>query len=237
MPQRLPSRLLQAYEASRDTALKAAADVARGVRGSGAALTARQSPREVRSLKQREAASLRRWAEKSGRLLDPAAIDRAWRAQGCIGGQENDVCLVDRRVLKRNNLSFHLSYADFFDRIVLHNLLFPGAPLRFEGLVEHGGELLPVISQPPVRARRGATRGEVKTLMTRLGFARIKQDDYRHPEGILVEDLHDENVFLDEDGQINVIDPVIFLEPARPRGKRSSSGSQHPSRQSLSMND
>lgn len=168
-------------------------------------------------------------------MLDAASFERQWRRQGRIGGQENDVYLSANRVFKRNNLSFHLSYVDFFDRLVLHNQLFPGAPLRFEGFVGRRDGLWPVMSQPAVRARRGATRTEVEAFMQRLGFKRIRHDDYRHPEGILVEDLHDENVFIDEDGEMAVIDPVIYLLGFRPAGKTSStpSGSEHPSRRAL----
>lgn len=172
-------------------------------------------------MKLREAATLRRWALQAGRILPAVDFERSWRSQGCIGGQENDEFLRDNRVWKRNNLSFHLCFADFFDRLALHNSLFPGAPLRFEGVTEHEGELRPVMSQPAVRARRGATRAEVEALMRGLGFTRVQNDDYRHPEGILVEDLHDENVFLDEGGEVVVIDPVIYLSETRPVGKRS----------------
>lgn len=235
MPQRLPSRLQQAYEASGDAALKAAADVAPGVHGPGAAFTARQSPQAVRGLKQQEAKALRSWAIQEQRLLNAAEFERQWRKQGRIGGQENDVYLSGNRVFKRNNLCFHLSYADFFDRLALHFLLFPGASLRFEGFVARQVGLWPVMSQPAVRARRGATRVEVGVFMQRLGFLRVRGDDYRHPEGILVEDLHDENVFIDENNQVVVIDPVIYLVGTKPAGKMSSSPSRshHPSRRSL----
>lgn len=170
---------------------------------------------------------------QADRILAAVDFERSWKSQGCIGGQENDVFLRDNRVWKRNNLSFHLCFADFFDRLALHNSLFPGAPLRFEGVTEHEGELRPVMSQPAVRASRGATRLEVEVFMRRLGFKRVRHDDYRHPEGILVEDLHDENVFLDENREVVVIDPVIYLAETRPSEKKSSAGSRHPSRQSL----
>lgn len=52
--------------------------------------------------------------------------------------------------------------------------------------------------------------------MRRLGFTRTRNDGYRHPEGILVEDLHDENGFIDEGINLIVIDPVIYLAPAWP---------------------
>lgn len=235
MPQRLPPRLRQAYEVVGAATIQAAADVARGVHGPGAALTAKQSPQAVRSLKLREAKALRSWAKQERLILSAAGFERQWRRQGRIGGQENDVYLSANRVFKRNNLSFHLSYADFFDRLALHNLLFPGAPLCFEGFIERRSGLWPVMSQPAVRARRGATREDVETFMERLDFKRIRSDDYRHPEGILVEDLHDENVFIDEEGEVVVIDPVIYLTGTRPTGKARSSpsGSRHPSRRSL----
>ena len=155
MPQRLPPRLLQAYEAIRGAALQAAAAVARGIHTTGEPPSAQQSPAAVRKLKQREAAALRDWTSRNRRWIDHAEFERKWIAQGMIGGQENDVFLEGKRVYKRNNLCFHLSYADFFDRLALHNFLFPGAPLRFEGFVEHRVELWPVMSQPAVRAQRG----------------------------------------------------------------------------------
>ena len=68
-----------------------------------------------------------------------------------------------------------------------------------------------------------------------LDFVRVRHDDYRHPEGILVEDLHDENVFIDSDGEVIVIDPVIYvIEDSGSRARRRSrSRSHHPSRRSL----
>jgi hypothetical protein len=178
---------------------------------------------------------LREWARSEKRLLDAARFEAKWLAQGRVGGQENDVYLERNRVFKRNNLCFHLCHADFLDRLALHSLLFPGATPRFEGFVEHAGELRPVFSQPAVRAQRGARRDEVETFMGRLDFTRVRHDDYRHPEGLLVEDLHDENVFLDEQGEVIVIDPVIYLVGTRPAGKTSSSPASpsHPSRRKL----
>jgi hypothetical protein len=170
MPQLLPQRLLQAYEEAGNRAIQAAADVARGVHAAGETLTARQSPRTVRALKLRESVALRAWAGARGLFIDALGFDSKWTAQGRIGGQENDVYLEKGRVLKCNNLSYHLSYADFFDRLALHNVLFPGAPLRLEGFLLRAKELYPVMSQPAVRAKRGARRDEVEIFMGRLGF-------------------------------------------------------------------
>ena len=71
--------------------------------------------------------------------------------------------------------------------------------------------------------------------MWRLGFKRIRYDDYIHPEEIRVEDLHDENVFIDEEHNLVVIDLVIYLEGTKPANKVRSSpmSSGHPARRSL----
>jgi Ser/Thr protein kinase RdoA (MazF antagonist) len=42
---------------------------------------------------------------------------------------------------------------------------------------------------------------------------RTKNDDYYNNDlGIILEDLHDENVFMDENEHLLFIDPVIYLE-------------------------
>jgi len=69
--------------------------------------------------------------------------------------------------------------------------------------------------------------------MRRLGYTRTRNDDYRNAEGILVEDLHDENVFIDEADNLLVIDPVIYQGQNRPERKLSSPKSTHPPRRSL----
>ena len=184
MPQRIPPRLQQAYEEAGDRTLQAAADVARRVRGAGEALTASEPPDVVRSLKLREAEALHAWARLNKLMLNAADFESKWVKQDRVGGQENDVYLEDDRVFKRNNLRYHLSYADFFDRLALHNLLFRGAPPRVEGFLMCSGELQAVFSQRAIQAKRGAERPEVEAFMRRLGFTRTRDDDYGHPEGI-----------------------------------------------------
>ncbi len=53
---------------------------------------------------------------------------------------------------------------------------------------------------------------EVETEMRKLGFSRRRNDDYFSPTlQLLVEDLHDENVLVDADGDLFIFDPVIYL--------------------------
>jgi hypothetical protein len=51
--------------------------------------------------------------------------------------------------------------------------------------------------------------------MLKRGFERVKNDDYYSPDlGIIVEDLHDENVLVRETGALLYFDPVVYLETA-----------------------
>lgn len=72
--------------------------------------------------------------------------------------------------------------------------------------------LQPVITQKALLAVRGADRTEVEVEMVRLDFYRHKGDDYYNASlGILVEDLHDENVLVSPLGSLLIFDPVIYL--------------------------
>lgn len=53
---------------------------------------------------------------------------------------------------------------------------------------------------------------EMEYEMKLRGFTRYVADNYHNPAvGILVEDLHDENVLVDADGDLLIFDPVIYL--------------------------
>jgi hypothetical protein len=164
------------------------------------------------ALRIQEAAALKVWAVESGYLLDGAEFERRWREQGEMGGSENCIYYDEAtgRVWKRNRIDvFHLSWRQFFDRLLLHSLHFPEAPLRFEGVVEHEGQLDGVLSQPDIVASRGAWRNETEAMMAKRGFIRRSGDDYGD-ERLHVEDLHSGNVLVAEDGGLLVIDPVIY---------------------------
>ncbi|MCF7688032.1 MAG: hypothetical protein K9M98_06935 [Cephaloticoccus sp.] len=164
------------------------------------------------ALRAQEATALKAWAVQTNHFHDGDTFDRRWREQGEMGGSENDIYYEEASglVWKRNRIEvFCLSWRQFFDRILLHDFLFPEAPLRFEGVLEHEGALHGVCSQPDIVAKRGAWRDETETMMQARGYRRRSNDDY---EGLLllVEDLHEGNVLVDENGRLIVIDPAIF---------------------------
>jgi Serine/Threonine/Tyrosine Kinase found in polyvalent proteins len=69
-----------------------------------------------------------------------------------------------------------------------------------------------VVTQPFVRATEKTDLSGVKKFMHANGFINTKNNDYRNPDlGIILEDLHDENV-LTENGVLQFIDTVFYIE-------------------------
>ena len=73
-------------------------------------------------------------------------------------------------------------------------------------------ELQPVVYQAIIETVRGVSQSEVESEMHKRGFHRRKADNYYSLTlGILVEDLHDENVLISPKGSLLIFDPVIYL--------------------------
>lgn len=173
----------------------------------------RESVEINRRLREVEAAVLRQFAERNQLLLDGIEFENRWRDQGAMGGSENDITYDESTglVWKRNRVDvMHVCWRQFFDRMLLHNIYFPEAPLRLEGFVDSDSGLCPVFTQPDVHAVRGALRAEVSAVMEKRGYKRTRNDDYQS-RLLLVEDLHEGNVLVDSEGRMHIIDPVIFV--------------------------
>ena len=168
-----------------------------------------------------ENAALKKWAQAQRLLLDNADFQIPWERTGCFGESEHDVYHAPERGLweKRNHLTHHGTWLEYFHRLLLHNWLFPDTSLFFKGFVEHEGQLLPLTTQHDIQALRGATMNEIDRFMEKMGFFPIRhtapsrQYDYLHPSlGIEVNDLHDENVLFQPNGDLSVIDPIPMME-------------------------
>lgn len=214
-----PQRLPQAAEQSiSQPTLRAALDVVRSVHQTSEAhqLKKPQTPDDhweiAQYLRPLEAERLAQWAQQVECMLNADHFTRRWREQGSIEGGEHQLYAANGYVFKRNNLLYHNAWLEYFHRLVLHNWLFKETELTFEGLMFVDGHLQPVVSQKIIQAIRGAEREEVEQEMLKRGFFRRKADNYYSPElGLLVEDLHDENVLVSQSGGLFIFDPVIYL--------------------------
>lgn len=118
-----------------------------------------------------------------------------------------------KSVFKVNQGAFHGTWLDYFNRLVFHNFLFPATKYITTGFTSDNGSFAVITQQAFFVLDKGASRNSVKNYLLKHGFSNIRNDDYyNHEAGIILEDLHDENVFLDENNNLLFIDPVIYFE-------------------------
>jgi hypothetical protein len=87
------------------------------------------------------------------------------------------------------------------------NVLF-GDDVRFEGIVDRGGDPGIVISQPVVIGRR-ATLEEIADDLTVRDFSfelGSTSSNHKELEGLALEDIAEKNVYVDHEGRLNYID-------------------------------
>ena len=117
-------------------------------------------------------------------------------------------------VLKLNDSIFYEFWQDYFNSLLIHNYFFPRLSYELMGFHKSSGKLYAVVKQPYVRSTESTNLENVKEFLSANGFINKKNNDYFNPVlGIILEDLHDENV-LTEEGSLQFINTVFFLVPS-----------------------
>lgn len=127
-------------------------------------------------------------------------------------GAEQKVYLNDSEyVLKLNDGIFYSSWEDYFYNLLLHNFYFPDTAYELLGFIIDNESLYAIVKQHFVKATEKTNLQMVKDFLTANGFVNTKNNDYKNDElGIILEDLHDENV-LTKNGLLYFIDTVFFM--------------------------
>jgi hypothetical protein len=96
--------------------------------------------------------------------------------------------------------------------LLLHNYFFPKLAYDLIGFYQKD-RLYAVVKQRFVVANQITNLSNVKELLASNGFINRKANDYYNPDlGIILEDLHDENV-LTNSGYLYFIDTVFYVTP------------------------
>lgn len=136
-------------------------------------------------------------------------------------GAEQKVYLIHgKRVLKLNNCGYYESWQDYLNSLLLHNYFFMDTAYDLVGFLEYKGKIYSVITQDYIKATAPTDLGQVQKFMNDNGFMKKNgnRNDYYNPElGIILEDLHDENV-LTKDGVLYFIDTVFYLDKKMQKG-------------------
>ncbi len=127
-------------------------------------------------------------------------------------GAEQKVYLKDtEHVLKLNDSIYYNSWKDYLYNLLLHNYFFPDTAYELVGFTKDNEILYAVVQQSYVSITSNTDLAKVKTFLTINGFVNNRNNDYYNPElGIILEDLHDENV-LTRNEVLYFIDTVFYL--------------------------
>lgn len=130
-------------------------------------------------------------------------------------GAEQKVYLKDgSTVFKLNDAIYYASWVDYFHNLLLNNLFFPDTAYELLGFYKEKGVLYAVVEQPFVKSTEKTDLNLVKEFLVNNGFRNKKNHDYVNDSlGIILEDLHDENV-LTQDGMLYFIDTVFYIVSA-----------------------
>lgn len=185
-----------------DNLIKAAQNLLRRITETGAA-TERKKPAR---------------AEEERALSNFSDEKSLWITKESIGdyitqGAEQKVYFKSRsaHVYKIADGIFYQSWLDYFNNLLLHNSFFPTTSYSLKGFIRINDYLNVVVSQPLVVSDSQTNLINLKSFLLNIGFEHKKNNDYYHPYlGIILEDLHDENVLTSKD-TFFFVDTVFYL--------------------------
>jgi hypothetical protein len=127
-------------------------------------------------------------------------------------GAEQKVYLKDTEsVLKINDSIYYNSWKDYLYNLLLHNYFFPDTAYDLIGFTKDNDILYAVVQQSYVSITANTDLEQVKEFLTLNGFKNNRNNDYYNSDlGIILEDLHDENV-LTRNEVLYFIDTVFYL--------------------------
>lgn len=128
-------------------------------------------------------------------------------------GAEQKVYIKNQNtVYKLNDAIYYTSWIDYFTNLLLNNYFFPETSYTLIGFCLLDKILFALVEQPFVKANQPTDLDKVNEFMTANGFINTRNNDYYNPDlGIILEDLHDENV-LTQDGMLYFIDTVFYIK-------------------------
>lgn len=128
-------------------------------------------------------------------------------------GAEQKVYLNDdgKSVIKINDTIFYETWKDYLISLLIHNYLFPNTAYQLIGFYQKENIFYSVVKQSFIESTEPTDLSKLRNFLEKNGFRHKKNNDYYNLElGIILEDLHDENVLTNQ-GVFFFIDSVIYL--------------------------
>jgi Serine/Threonine/Tyrosine Kinase found in polyvalent proteins len=109
---------------------------------------------------------------------------------------------------------FYITWVDYLNNLLLHNYFFPDTAYTLARFMAEDDKFYVVLQQQFVLVTGPTNLNIIKNHLLSNGFLHKKNNDYFHPYlGIILEDVHDENV-LTNDGVLFFVGTVFYLKRA-----------------------
>lgn len=173
----------------------------------GKSASAGSAIKDSKQVREEEAEKLKSFITKNNLWINP--IDFSLYVSE---GAEQRVYLKDsRHVLKLNDAIYYKKWIDYFHSLLLHNYFFSDTAYELIGFTKENGVLYAVVQQAFVNTTQTTNLNQVKVFLEENGFQNNRNNDYiNHALGIILEDLHDENVLTQND-MLYFIDTVFYF--------------------------
>ena len=165
---------------------------------------------ESRSIiKEKQTRFLKTHAENNGLWMPTLSVDSQYLTRG--GESEIYLAPDHRHVIKVNEAVYYATWTEYFNSLVIHNLLFPSTVYELLGFTSGKNETLCAVLRQPFIEGGQADLESIKELLTFNGFENTRRQDYYNKEfGLELEDMHDENVIAKDD-VLFFIDTVFYI--------------------------
>ena len=116
----------------------------------------------------------------------------------------------NKNVIKLNDAIYYATWLEFLNSILLHNLIFENTAYTLLGFAKENNVLYAILKQPFITSDSLVELEDIKKLLHFNDFENSKRNDYIHRElGLILEDMHDENVIVNSD-TLFFIDTVFY---------------------------
>lgn len=163
-------------------------------------------------IKEKQVEFLKHYSTKNNLWVSELPDDNSFLAKG---GEAMVYFNSDNRsVIKLNDAIYYATWLEFFNSLVIHNLLFSETTYTFLGFIEKKNSFQAVLKQSFIASDGPVDLSDVKKILAFNGFENTRRNDYYNKElGLILEDVHDENVIVNSN-TLFFIDTVFYTVPA-----------------------
>ncbi|UAY52892.1 putative polyvalent protein kinase domain-containing protein [Ferruginibacter albus] len=173
----------------------------------GASTTVKKEFESKLLIKKEQESSLRNYATTHQLWIDHLP------GQYLTKGGESKVYLdiQTSSVIKINDAVYYATWLEYFNSLILHNLIFKDTSYSLIGFIDIENVFYAVVKQPFIIAEGQASLDDIRSFLEYNGFQNVKRQDYINKEyGLILEDMHDENVLLNSE-KLFFIDTVFYI--------------------------